>query len=141
MKLVSKEILKKEYYQNYPHILTKKLIYFNAKAGSLANYYQTSFAFNNNVAPHLHLNKIMTMSKDVLYKGKGIIISKKKKNITFIENHRGFFFQKNILLDSPSFLGTSSNLGFSKYISFKNNIKHLIKNNTRFIIKIKKIKS
>lgn len=101
MKLVSKEILKKEYYQSYPHILTKKLIYFNTKTGTLANYYQTSFAFNNNVAPHLYLNKIMAMSKDVLYKGRGIVISKKKKNITIMENHRGFFFSKKFTFGLP----------------------------------------
>ena len=58
-----------------------------------------------------------------------------------MENHRGFFFQKNLLLDSPSFLGIGHNSDFSKYTSYKNNIKHLLKNNVRFTIKAKKIKS
>ena len=57
-----------------------------------------------------------------------------------MENHRGFFFEKKLLLDSPSFLGVTPNLTPSKYISNKNNLKPLIKNNRRFVIKIRKIK-
>ena len=141
MKLVSKEILKDEYYQTYPNILTKRLIYFNTKTGGLVKYYQTTLAVNHNVVPHLNYNEIMQMTKSILYRGKGIVISKKKKNITVIENHRGFFFEKKMLLDSPSFLGITPHLTLSKYISNKNNLKPLIKNNRRFVIKIGKIKS
>lgn len=141
MKLVSKEILKDEYYQTCSNILTKRLIYSNTKTGGLVNYYQTTYAVNHNVAPYLNYNEIMQMTKNILYRGKGIVISKKKKNITIMENHRGFFFEKKLLLDSPSFLGVTAHLTPSKYISNKNNLKPLIKNNRRFVIKIRKIKS
>ena len=79
MKLVSKEILKDEYYQTYPNILTKRLIYFNTKTGGLVKYYQTTLAVNHKVVPHLKYNEIMQMTKSILYRGKGIVISKKKK--------------------------------------------------------------